>query len=185
VPLWAWLIIVVIVLGAIAFVLRRAMPARRTGELRERFGPEYDRAVEEHGDERTAETALSERVDHRRALEIRPLGEDSRRDYAERWTRIQAMFVDAPQVAVAEADVLVRAVMLERGYPVDDDERRLADLSVDHPDVMDHFRIAMGIAAEAREDRATTERLRQAMVHYRELFTRLLADDDPTERRTA
>jgi hypothetical protein len=185
VPLWAWVIVVVVVLGAIAFAIRRSTAARRTQALRERFGPEYDRTVEEHGDEAAAEAALSERLDHRRTLDIRPLTPDSRRDYSERWSRTQAMFVDGPQVAVAEADVLVRAVMLERGYPVDDDERRLADLSVDHPDVIDHFRIAMGIATEAREDRATTERLRQAMVHYRELFSRLLADDDPSEGRTA
>jgi hypothetical protein len=126
------------------------------------------------------------RREHRASLDVRPLAPETRRTYVERWESTQARFVDAPSLAVTEADVLVRSVMRDRGYPVEDPAQRMADVSVDHPDVMDRFRAATAIAAAARDDRASTEDLRQAMVDYRELFGRLLADEgDPRLERSA
>jgi hypothetical protein len=185
-PAWAWVIVVVVIAAAVGLYVVRSSPRRRSQALREHFGPEYGRVVEEQGgDEKAAEAELAARQERRSTLDIRPLSDRSRREYGERWGRTQAMFVDSPQLAIAEADLLVQSVMRDRGYPVDDAEQRLADVSVDHPDVMDRFRLATAIAVEAREDRATTERLRQAMVHYRELFDRLLADEGDSDRRTA
>lgn len=176
-PAWGWAVLVVVIGAGVGLAMWRSSRGRRSMALRERFGPEYERLVRDHGDERAAEAELVARQERRSTLEIRPLSGAARRDYAERWERTQGMFVDSPQLAVAEADVLVQAVMRERGYPVADTEQRMADVSVDHPDVMDHFRLATVIAAEAREERATTERLRQAMVHFRALFQRLLTDE--------
>lgn len=176
-PAWGWAVLVVVIVAGVMLALWRASKARRSAVLREDFGPEYEHLVEERGDARTAEAELVARQERRSTLEIRPLTDAARRDYADRWERTQSMFVDSPQLAVAEADVLVQAVMRERGYPVADTEQRMADVSVDHPDVMDHFRLATVIAVEAREERATTERLRQAMVHFRELFQRLLEEE--------
>jgi hypothetical protein len=177
-PAWAWALIVVGIVAIAALVAWAWWKAQRTRELRRRFGPEYDRLREERG-RRDAEQELLERRRHRESLEIRPLSPAARRDYAMRWETTQASFVDSPALAVTEADVLVQSVMRDRGYPVADTEQGVADLSVDHPDVMDRFRSANRIALQARERRATTEDLRQAMVHYRALFGRLLADEEP------
>lgn len=186
-PAWAWVIVVLVLVAAVTMYFVRSLPRRRSQALREHFGPEYERAVQEQGgDEKAAEAELAARQERRSTLDIRPLSDRSRREYGERWARTQAMFVDSPQLATAEADMLVQSVMRDRGYPVTDEEERLADVSVDHPDVMDRYRLATAIAVEAREDRATTERLRQALVHYRELFDRLLADEgESSDRRSA
>ena len=178
-PAWGWVIVVVMALAAVAFLALRVSRSRRTEGLRDRFGSEYDHVVDETGDRREAETELAARVERREALDIRSLTPEERQSYAEAWERAQATFVDSPQAAIVEADALVRSVMQARGYPVAETEQRMADLSVDHPDVMDHFRLGTAIAGEARDGRATTERLRQAMIHFRSLFGRLLAEDDP------
>jgi hypothetical protein len=158
----------------VAAVLVAIAARRRSQRLRERFGPEYDRAVEHAGGRRPAESELVARQRRVEGLDIRPLDPDARDEYARRWRDVQARFVDEPMESVRTADVLVIEVMRERGYPVEDFDQREADLSVDHPHVVEHYRAARGISMAADRDQATTEDLRQAMVHYRALFEDLL-----------
>ncbi len=132
------LIVLVVVLLAIvgALVYQR----RRSAQLQQGFGPEYDRAVEQHGDQRAAENELRERRERRRRFEIRPLNAVARDRYAERWRATQAQFVDQPASALKDADALLSEVMRERGYPVEDFEQQASDVSVDHPTVVEHYR---------------------------------------------
>ena len=170
-----WVLIVVIVV-LLAVVAALAYQRQRSTQLREGFGPEYDRAVEEHGDQRAAESELRERRERRRTYDIRPLGATARDRYAERWRATQAQFVDQPASALSDADTLVAEVMRERGYPVEDFEQQAADVSVDHPTVVEHYRKAHAIHTRSR---ASTEDLREAMLHYRALFAELL---EPPQR---
>jgi hypothetical protein len=173
---WVLVAILAIALVAAAVVLVRQ---RRSQQLREGFGPEYERTIAETGDRRAAESELAERRERRSKLEIRELDADTRDRYAERWRNAQRTFVDQPAAAVAEADGLVAEVMHERGYPVEEDfERRAADVSVDHPEVVENYRAAHAISTRAVRDEASTEDLRQALVHFRALFAELLGDDD-------
>ena len=174
------IVIVAIVLIALvvgAFVLTRQ---RKSQQLQKGFGPEYDRAVEEHsGDRKEAEAELHERRERREQFEIRDLDPAARDRYAERWRAAQKRFVDQPAPAVGEADALVMEVMRDRGYPVADEfEQRAADVSVDHPEVVEHYRAAHAISGRATTGEADTEDLRQAMVHFRALFVELLGADD-------
>jgi hypothetical protein len=173
-PGWVWVVIVLAVLVVIALVVWRALLARRTDQLRERFGPEYDRAAESTGGRRQAEAELMARQQHRDSLEIRPLVDEARRRYADQWQTIQGQFVDTPTAAVVAADGLVSAVMSDRGYPTDDFEQRAADVSVDHPEVVESYREARRISDASKQGQTTTEELRQAMRHYRLLFDELL-----------
>ena len=177
--IWVLVVIVVVLIAAGALVLMRQ---RRSRGLQEGFGPEYDRVVEERGDQRAAESEMLERRKRRDELEIRPLEPQAREEYAERWQATQRRFVDDPGAAVGEADELVSAVMRERGYPLDDFDQRAADVSVDHPVVVENYRAAHGISAANAEGRARTEDLRQAMVHYRALFDELLGSGDAGSR---
>jgi predicted nucleic acid-binding protein len=172
--IWVLLAIIVVLLCVVGFLVLRQ---RRSAQLREGFGPEYDRVLEERGDQRAAEAELRERRDRRRQYDIRPLEESARERYAERWEDTQRRFVDQPASAVADADGLIGEVMRDRGYPVEDFDQQAADLSVDHPEVVEHYRTAHAVAAED----ASTEDLRTAMVHYRALFAELLGDDARTE----
>jgi len=173
---WVWVLLVIAVL-VVAVAVALAARRRRTTQLRERFGPEYDRTLEERGDQRAAEADLSERRDRRRELDIRPLSPAARDRYADEWRAVQARFVDDPVGAVGEADQLVTQVMQERGYPMDEFEQQADVISVDHPDVVEDYRQGHEIyLAHGRGD-ASTEDLRQAMVHYRALFDRLLEAD--------
>jgi hypothetical protein len=167
------IVIVVIVVAAVLFMLTTANRRRR---LRERFGPEYDRAVTERGSRREAEAELAERERHVRDLDIRPLSPSARNQYQSEWTAVQEQFVDAPQAAVAGAQTLVSAVMEDRGYPTQPYDQTLADLSVEHASTLDHFRAAHDISQNAAAGTATTEDLRQAMIHYRALFAELLGE---------
>jgi FtsZ-interacting cell division protein ZipA len=169
--------IVVIALIAAALVVARQ---RRSQQLQEGFGPEYERAVEERGgDRREAEAELLDRRRRRQEFEVRDLEPAARDRYAERWRSAQRRFVDQPGPAVGEADALVMEVMRERGYPVADEfEQRAADVSVDHPEVVEHYRAAHEISGRATIGEASTEDLRQAMVHFRSLFDELLGADD-------
>ena len=167
------IVIVVIVVAAVLFLLTAANRRRR---LRERFGPEYDRAVTERGSRREAEAELSEREKHVRELDIRPLSPTARSQYQSEWTAVQEQFVDAPQAAVTGAQTLVSAVMEARGYPTQPYDQTLADLSVEHASTLDHFRAAHDISQNAAAGTATTEDLRQAMIHYRALFAELLGE---------
>jgi hypothetical protein len=166
-------IIVVIVVAAVLVVVAAANRRRR---LRERFGPEYDRAVTEHGSRREAEADLAERERHVRELDIRPLSLAARSQYMSEWTAVQEQFVDAPQAAVTGAQTLVSAVMEDRGYPTQPYDQTLADLSVEHASTLDHFRAAHDISENAASGAASTEDLRQAMIHYRALFDELLGE---------
>jgi hypothetical protein len=170
------LIVILIALGviAVAGVIYWAYASRRSSRLRERFGPEYDRMVEQRGTRRGVEGELAAREKRRSRLDIRPLDPDARDEYARRWRDTQARFVDEPGPAVQEADDLVHEVMRARGYPVEEFSQREADLSVDHPTVLEHYRAAHGISMARSQGQATTEDLRQAMVHYRSLFEELL-----------
>jgi hypothetical protein len=171
------LIIVIVVLlllivGAVA--LKAMQRKRKSRELQEAYGPEYDRAVEERGDRKEAEKALEQRRVRREGLDVRPLSAESRDRYSRSWLDVQRRFVDEPEAATSEADDLVKKVMHERGYPVDDFESRADDLSVDHPHVVENYRSAHAISERNRDGQASTEELRQATMHYRSLFDELL-----------
>jgi Cornifin (SPRR) family len=167
------IVIVVIVVAAVLFMLTTVNRRRR---LRERFGPEYDRAVTERGSRREAEAELTKRERHVRELDIRPLSPTARNQYQSEWTAVQEQFVDAPQAAVTGAQTLVSTVMEARGYPTQPYDQTVADLSVEHASTLDHFRAAHDISQNAAAGTATTEDLRQAMIHYRALFAELLGE---------
>jgi type II secretory pathway pseudopilin PulG len=160
---------VLIVIGIFLYVR-----GRRSEQLRKQFGPEYKRTVDQYGDQRKAEEALVEREKRVRKLDIRGLTADEQKRFADSWKRTQALFVDEPSRATTEANSLVNEVMQIRGYPVGDFEQRAADISVDHPHVVTNYRAARDIAERNKSGKATTEDLRQAMVHYRSLFEELL-----------
>ncbi|HKT85719.1 MAG TPA: hypothetical protein VJQ77_06520 [Novosphingobium sp.] len=163
-----------IVLAAIIAVSVIWMRRRSTASLRERFGGEYERTVQQAGGAHRAETILHEREKRVERFDIRPLSPASRTHFVEAWRKIQAQFVDAPAEAVTRADVLLGEVMEERGYPVADFEQRSADLSVDHGDVVQNYRAGHTIALRHARGEASTEDLRQAMIHYRALFDDLI-----------
>jgi FtsZ-interacting cell division protein ZipA len=171
------LVVILIVLVLLVVLALVAGRQRRSRRLRERFGPEYDRTVAEAGDRKEAESRLEERTARRQRLDIVPLDPADRTRYVEAWRLTQARFVDEPAEATREADRLITAVMRDRGYPIDDFEQRAADVSVDHPQVVDDYRAAQAIAAANERSEASTEDLRQALVHYRSLFEELLEED--------
>jgi hypothetical protein len=165
-------VVIVVLVGAISFwMLSRR---RRTVELREQFGPEYKRTVERYGDGARAEKELADRAGRVEQLHIRQLSPDQSADYAEQWRSTQSRFVDDPEKAIGEADALVADVMQARGYPMADFEQRAADISVDHPSEVENFRAAHALAVRASRGEASTEDLRQAMVHFRALFDNLI-----------
>jgi hypothetical protein len=149
---------------------------RRRRHLASRFGSEYERTVDQVGNRSTAERALKEREERVAALDIRPLDPQDRERYSAAWRQVQARFVDEPARAIEDADELIREVMQRRGYPVGDFERRAEDLSVDHPEVVQHYRAGHDLLQRRRESGDSTEDLRQAMVHYRALFDELVGD---------
>jgi hypothetical protein len=171
---WVWIVIAVVAVVVIGAIVWAITTKRRTEGLREQFGPEYERTLAESGDRKTAEAELAERRARREELEIRPLDPAARRRYATRWNDLQSRFVDDPTGAVAEADGLVLVVMRERGYPMDDFDQRAADVSVDHPQVVENYRAAHDISIRVGAGEASTEDMRQALVHYRALFAELL-----------
>jgi hypothetical protein len=170
------IILVIAVIAGLAIIAAAwmYMQKKRTEQLRSRFGPEYERVVQTGGDRRKAEAMLQERQKRIEKLDIRPLTNEDRQRFHQAWTREQARFVDDPQGAVAEADRLIGEVMRARGYPVGDFDQRAADISVDHPMVVENYRIAHEIALNDRRGKASTEDLRKALVHYRALFEELL-----------
>jgi hypothetical protein len=172
-PKVMWMIGTIAVLG-VATVLRFVIRKRRTEHLRQRFGPEYDRAVNEKGDVRHAESTLEARAKRVERLHLKPLSADEAARFAAAWLRIQSNFVDDPKQAVSEADRVVGEVMAARGYPLGDFEQRAADISVDHANVVTNYRAARNIGQRHAIGEASTEDLRQAMVHYRALFDDLL-----------
>jgi len=173
---------VLVVAGIVAWYSLRK---RRTEKLRAQFGAEYERAVKEDGGRRHAEAGLKERTARVDSLNIRPLTAGDRARFVESWSRVQARFVDGPGGAVTEADQLLRDVMSTRGYPVSDFEQRAADISVDHPLVMENYRTAHAIAVRQTQGQANTEDLRQAMIHYRTLFDELVGEPELTSAKAA
>jgi FtsZ-interacting cell division protein ZipA len=171
---WVWIVIVAVAAIVVLAVIWSAMRAKRSRALKETFGREYDRTVENTGDRRAAEQELLERQERHDELELKPLSPESRDRYVRRWQSTQTRFVDDPKGAVAEADALVQEVMQERGYPTDDFDRRVADISVDHPDLVEKYRTAHGIAQASERGQASTEDMRQSVRHYRALFAVLL-----------
>ena len=174
---------VIVIAGIVAWLFFRK---RHTGRLRTQFGEaEYDRAVKEVGGRRYAEAELKERTERVESLNIRPLAAGDRERFVESWRRIQARFVDGPGGAVTEADQLLRDVMSTRGYPVSDFEQQAADISVDHPLVMENYRTAHAIAVRQTQGQANTEDLRQAMIHYRTLFEDLVGEPEVARAKSA
>jgi hypothetical protein len=171
---WLWVLIVAIAAIVLLGVAWAAMQSRRTRTLKERFGPEYDRVAADAPTKRDAESELRDREQRREQLDIRELEPAQRDRYRTQWQGVQADFVDDPAGSVTEADALIQSVMRERGYPVDDFESRSADLSVDHPVVVENYRAAHGIAVAHTRGKAGTEELRKAVQHYRALFDDLL-----------
>jgi hypothetical protein len=174
---WAWVLIAVGVVAVLAVVLWQALARRRTGRLQKQFGPEYDRTVGSAENRREAEAELQAREERRQALDIRPLTQAARDRYTETWLVVQAQFVDDPRGAVGTADSLIQSVMAERGYPVEDFEQRAADVSVDHPQVVENYRQGHRLAQASAKGDDSTEDLRQAMRHYRALFDELVEPD--------
>jgi hypothetical protein len=166
-------IIIVAILVVVAIVAGVVYDTRRR-RLRQRFGPEYDRMVEEKGSRAKAEAELAGRQRRVAGLDIRPLDAAAQARYSQDWAAVQERFVDTPQDAVMAAQRLVRTVMNERGYPTEGSDQVLADLSVDHANVLDHYRAAYEVSQRAADGMASTEDLRQAMIHYRALFEELL-----------
>ncbi len=177
-------LLVVVILAAIVVIALVVLTQRQRSEkLRDRFGPEYDHTVDELGNKRRAEEELAARQKRVESLNIRTLTPDERNRFAEDWRAVQAKFVDDPAGAMVDADQLVKEVMETRGYPMGDFDQRAADISVDHPDVVMHYRAAREIAVQSKNGKANTEQLRQALVHYRALFEDLLGEaEQPVER---
>ena len=169
-------LVVVLVVGLAAFLSYRK---RRTARLRTQFGgPEYARAVEKGGNRRHAEAALEERTERVEGLGIRPRSAADRARFVSTWREVQSRFVDGPAGAVSAADQLMSDVMSTRGYPVGNFDQRAADISVDHPLVLENYRAAHEIALRQTRGQAGTEDLRQAMVHYRTLFEELVSEPE-------
>ena len=179
------IVLVIALVAAIGAAIWLYTRNKRTEALQDRFGPEYDRALTTHHDQGKAERELKEREERVDHLNIRPLDREERDRFADRWQTVQAQFVDDPTSATDDADQLVGEVMATRGYPVGDFEQRAADVSVNHPRVVEHYRAAHEIAVRNSRGDADTEQLRQALVHYRALFEDLLEVEAParTEAR--
>lgn len=190
---WIWIVIAAAVVAVVVLVAAASFVGRRRrGHLKERFGPEYDRAVDSADRRRQAERELRDLEERHDRLDLRPLEPAARERYEQRWATLQSEFVDRPQVAVADADSLISGVMRDRGYPVEDFDSNRELLSVEHGRVIDEYRKGHDLYMLTVQGRASTEDLRQAVVSYRALFEALLHDDDapraeerPTEVQTS
>ena len=170
-----WIILAgVVVLVLVALAAWVFYQKKQSHRLQERFGPEYGRTVDELGNRTKAELELKAREVRVKNLNILPLAPSEAASFSQAWKALQTRFVDDPKGVVAEADQLVRELMLKRGYPIGDFERRAADISVDHPAVVENYRAAQAIAVRDGRGEADTEELRKAVVHYRALFDELL-----------
>jgi len=172
--------VVILVIAVWVYVRKRRS---MTAGLRQKFGPEYERAVQKHGSERKAEARLADRQQRVEKLNIRDLDPMEHERFLKRWESVQSRFVDSPKGAVTEADDLVSSLMKTRGYPVSDFDQRAADISVDHPRVVENYRSAHETALQVGNDQATTEDLRTAMIHYRSLFEELVQVPTIVERK--
>ena len=176
---------VIVILVVIAVAIWLYMRQRRTEQLVGQFGPEYGPAVKEYGSRERAESALESRAERVQQLNIHSLSAPDRTRFADQWRDVQSQFVDSPEHAVAEADNLITEAMQARGYPMGDFEQRAADISVDHPRVVEHYRAGHELASRSAQGNASTEDLRQAMVHYRALFEDILGTSETATRKAA
>jgi len=175
-------VILVIIVAVVLYMRKRK---KTTAGLRDRFGTEYDRAVQQHGSERKAEAKLTDRAARVEMLRIRELDPAERERYISQWQAVQSRFVDYPKGTVTEADELVCSLMQARGYPVADFDQRAADISVDHPRVVENYRSAHDIALRVGSGGVTTEDLRTAMINYRSLFDELVQVQPTGDKRVA
>jgi hypothetical protein len=173
-------VVAVLIIVGLALLWRR----HTTERLRSRFGPEYVRAVEDAGGQRNAEAALTERAARVRKYPLRPLNAEEQTRFAAEWRRVQGTFVDDPRAAAASADDLLAEVMSARGYPMADADQRLEDLSVDHGDAVQNYRLAREIVAKHARGDAGTEDMRQAVLHYRTLLEDLVGEPAVADRKT-
>jgi hypothetical protein len=176
---------VVIVAALVAIAVWLLLRRRKTAALRARFGPEYDRLLQTTKSPAEAERELLDRQRRVESLSLRPLQREESEHFTHSWRRVQAKFVDDPRIAVNEADRLIEEVMRARGYPVEDTEHRLEDLSVDHAAVVNHYRTGREIVVRHGRGEASTEDLRKAMVHYRALFDELVGSHPGDVRRAS
>jgi hypothetical protein len=172
------IVVAVVVIGIVGIVAAMFLKKNKTERLRTRFGPEYARAVEESGGRRKAEAGLEQREKRVEGFALRPLAANERERYIASWHKVQSEFVDDPKNSVTQADKLLGDVMSTRGYSVSEFEQRSADISVDHPLVVENYRAAHEIAMRHAGGQATTEDLRQAMIHYRKLFDELVGEPE-------
>ena len=173
---------VILIIAVLAWLYMRQRRST-TADLRRKFGPEYERAVREQGSERKAEAKLADREKRLEKFTIRDLDPMERERFSKQWASVQSRFVDSPKGAVAEADDLLSSLMKTRGYPVSDFDQRAADISVDHPRVVENYRAAHEIALRVGKNGASTEDLRAAMIHYRSLFEELVQVPTIVERK--
>ena len=172
-----WIVLAVLIVAAVAlagFAAWRGRRRKQRESLARRFGPEYERLMQQHGNAAVVERELEARARRVRKLPIKELSESERKMFGEAWHQAQERFVDTPAIAVHSAHELVQQVMRARGYPVDDFEQRVSDLSVEHAGVVEHYRAAHALHESNQQGHGDTEELRQAMVHYRALFADLL-----------
>ena len=179
------IILSVILIAAVGMAAVIFLRKRKTKKLRTRFGPEYTRAVQESGGRRQGEAGLQERQKRVEGFTIRPLAPTDRERYIASWRKVQAQFVDDPKSSITEADRLLGDVMSTRGYSVTDFEQRSADISVNHPMVVENYRAAHEIAVRHARGQASTEDLRQAMIHYRTLFDELVGEPEMARAKAA
>ena len=170
----AIVIIALLAIGAVAWWM--SSRKKKTEHLQERFGPEYEHTVSSTGKRSEAEKELAERERRVEKLHVRELDMGDRQSFTAEWQVVQAKFVDSPKQAIRDADSLVQKVMDRRGYPMGDFEQMASDVSVQHGGVVRNYRAAHAIAESAKDDMASTEDLRQAMIHYRALFADLLGE---------
>jgi len=174
--------VVILVIAVLAWMYVQERRST-TASLRQKFGPEYERAVHQQGSERKAEAKLADRQERVEKLNIRELDPMERERFSKQWESVQSRFVDSPRGAVTEADDLVSSLMKTRGYPVSDFDQRAADISVDHPRVVENYRSGHDIALRVGKNGASTEDLRAAMIHYRSLFAELVQVPTIVERK--
>jgi hypothetical protein len=178
---WVVAAVILLALIAAAWLITREMRRRQSLRLQQRFGPEYSRVIAERGDRTEAETELLTREKRVERLKLVSLRAEEAAKFGQAWGVLQTQFVDNPRGAVVAADRLVRDLMVKRGYPMADFERRAADISVDYPTVADAYRSARAIAVRDQQGQASTEELRKAVVHYRTLFDELLEVRHPRQ----
>jgi hypothetical protein len=171
-----WVVIAIVVVAVIALVAV-GVRKRRTAMLRDRFGPEYDRAVESRDDRRAAEADLRAREKQRAQFDVEPLPEADRLRFADEWRDVQERFVEQPAQAATAADTLITRVMEARGYPMNDFDAQADLVSVDHPDTVQNYRFAHAVRQRSQTQQVSTEDLREALLRYRSLFDELLRPD--------